>query len=75
MEENVHNKNMPPELSIVQPSGQDANLYKNPYTHTLNLDEIKTIEDVRVIFNALDINIDPAKWEGDSKYIRKKDEG
>jgi hypothetical protein len=47
---------------------------KNPYTHQLNFDNIKTLEDVIAILHSFDINIDPRQWSQDEKYIKPKGE-
>ena len=44
----------------------------NPYTHELNFENIKTLEDVIEVLQSFQISIDPAQWEQDSKYIKPK---
>ena len=47
---------------------------RNPYTHELNFDNIKTVEDVIEVLKSLQINIDPTQWEQAGKYIKPKGE-
>jgi hypothetical protein len=46
----------------------------NPYTHELNFDGIKTLEDVIEVLKSFQISIDPAQWDQDSKYIKLKED-
>ena len=46
--------------------------HTNPYTHELNFENIKSLEDVIEVLRSFKISIDPAQWEQDSKYIKPK---
>jgi len=47
-------------------------IIKNPYTHTLNPDNIKTVQDVVEVLKALKLSINPKDWTSDKKYIKEK---
>jgi hypothetical protein len=46
----------------------------NPYTHELNFDGIKSLEDVIEVLKSFKISIDPNQWEQNSKYIKNKND-
>ena len=46
----------------------------NPYTHELNFDAIKSLQDVIEVLRSLKVSIDPEQWEQDQKYIKLKGE-
>lgn len=44
--------------------------YESSYTHEINFEEVKTVEDVVAILKSLQVSVDPEQWEQDKKYIK-----